>query len=156
MKPPQEKGEPAKISPKKKFEILLTLFGSDNAREHFISLCREYDTERSNDVAVAGMGDAENYRHGRKAVPYSPPKRAHLHNRIMEIIGKLATQSKKLTPHQEKVLTDLGSRENVAQAIHAYVLNRENEDDGYDEEEEIRKGQKQSEVAYYHSLGRDH
>lgn len=140
-----------KISPRKKFEIILGLFGSDKARENFIALCKEYDQERSEQVVLSG--DAENYKHGDKKIPYSPPKRAHLHNKVMETIAKLATQSKKLTPLQEAVLRDLHSRENAAQAIHKYLLEGHTADD---EEDEIRKKGGQSEVAYFHSLGKEH
>ncbi len=155
MKPdnlPQMEGKVVKISPREKFDILLKMFGTDKARENFISMCKEYSSQRVGQEV--SYGDAENYRHNRK-ISYSPPKRAALHNSIMDIIAKIAVQTKSLSPAQQLVLKDFQSRESVAEAIRAYLLAGKKIID--DEEEEAKKSPTgKSDVARFHSLGREH
>ena len=141
------------FSLKAKFEILLGLFGSEKARQNFISLCKEYHKERIRQIILQDEG--ENYK-PKNTITYSPPKRADLHNKIMEIIGKLAIQLKNTTPLQEATLRDLSSRENVAEAIREFILAEQGTIRDGEEEllEENRKNM--SDVAYYHSLGNDH
>ncbi len=142
-----------KFSPKEKFEVLLSLFGSEKARKNFISLCKEYHMERVTRVILQDQN--ENFIPKDKAT-YSPPKRADLHNRIMEIIGKLAVQSKNITPLQEAVLRDFHSRECVAKAIRDFILTEQGIQRDGEEELLEKKKEGMSETAYYHSLGEDH
>jgi hypothetical protein len=140
-----------KLSLKEKFAVLLSVFGTEQARRNFIALCREYNTERV--AQVVSQDDGENYR-AKKSIVYSPPQRANLHNRIMETIGKLSVQSKKITPRQEAVLRDFHSREKVAEAVAAFILAESGLGGGDDLSEEGRKNM--SDTAYFHSLGREH
>jgi len=153
-KPPQlpETNQTEKLPSKTKFKVLLDLFGSEKARENFISLCKEYNIERTRQVIL--QDTVENYR-PTKSIDYSPPKRAELHNNIMEIIAKLAVQLKKVTPLQKSVLRDFHSRENVAEAIKAFILA---EQGATGAEEELSKGESKnmSDVAHFHSLGKEH
>lgn len=143
-----------KFLPREKFEILLSLFGNKQARENFISLCKEYHREKIQQTILPE--DAENHRLKKKII-YSPPRRAHLHNAIMDTIARLATQSRNLTSSQESVLRDLHSRENVAEAIRAYILSENGVNEEDDEDEIMKKGtSSESEVAHFHSLGREH
>lgn len=132
----------------KKFKVLLGLFGSDKARENFLALCKEYNSERVSQVV--SQEDSENYRR-KRPVTYSPPKRAALHNSIMETISRLATQTKNLTGEQEAALRDFHSREHVAEAIQAYILAEKGITGGG----EIER-RDMSDVAYFHSLGKEH
>ena len=141
------------LSGKEKFDIILGLFGTEQARENFISLCQEYYKARMEQAPP--IEDAENYRSQRK-VGYSPPRRAYVHNIIMETLTRLATESKNLTPVQESVLRDFHSRDNVAQAIKEYVFAGEDKDEEDDEDVVQKKKGDMSGPAYFHSLGREH
>lgn len=145
----QESGKEKKMSGREKFEILLGIFGTDKARDNFLSVCREYLASRKSSVKVE---DAENYSPESK-VRYSSPRRAELHNYIMETMTLLATEAKDLTPEEEEALKDLHSREAMAQAIKEYVLAEEHRED--DDEDEVAKKQSgMSPTAYFHSLGK--
>ncbi|MBU0998994.1 hypothetical protein KKG24_01650 [Patescibacteria group bacterium] len=141
------------FSLKAKFEILLGLFGSEKARQNFISLCNEYNVERVKRIILQDQNETFIPK---DKVAYSPPKRADLHNKIMEIISKLAVQSKKITLLQEAVLRDFHSREYVAEAIKEFIsTEKETTRDG-GEELSGENGKNMSGVAYFHSLGNDH
>lgn len=139
-----------RFSPEGKLDVILGLFGSEKARQNFISLCEEYNMERTRSRILPD--DAEGSGLKKAKISYSPPKRAHLHNMIMEIIGKLAIQFENPTPLQKKVLGELHSRENVAEAIRAYIINERGagQEDG---EREIRENTK-SPTAYFHFLNK--
>lgn len=100
-KPPElSQTNPAeKFSPKEKFEVLLGLFGNEKARQNFITLCKEYRVERVTQVVSQDQNETFVPK-GKEE--YSPPKRADLHNKIMEIIAKLAIQSKKLHHYKKQ------------------------------------------------------
>lgn len=136
-----------------KLNTLLGMFGTEKARDNFISLCEQYYKARTEQVQA--NNDTENYSRNKKVV-YSPPRRAQIHNAIMEIIGRIATESKNPTAEQAEVLRDFASRENVAQAIKEYVLHQDSVDEEDDEDEAVKKKQNMSGPSYFHSLGREH
>ncbi len=136
------------LSPSEKFKIVLKLFGSAKARDAFMETCKEYANLRnanSNDVL------GENYE-PRARRSYSPPRRANLHNRIMETLKQLSLQ--KLNPLSEKVLFEMASRETAGKIIKEWALASEDKED--EEDEAVRKRNDVSDTAYYHSLGREH
>lgn len=133
-----------------KFRIVLKMFGTEQARQNFIKKCQEYYAIRTKTQARANV---ENYRKGPK-VDYSPPKRAEVHNAIMDTIKRLAN-AKKWGPLQEKVLNEMSDREVVAQIIHDYLSHEKwlaESDDEYKNSGGPKEGQ--SDTAYFHSLGR--
>jgi hypothetical protein len=136
------------LSGKEKFDIVLKLFGTEKARDSFIELCKEYASLR-----IANSADAagENYMPRQKRT-YSPPRRANLHNRIMETLKALSLQ--RLDPLPEKVLFEMASRETAGKIVKEWELANEHEDD--EEDEAVRKRGDMSGSAYYHSLGREH
>lgn len=140
------------FSRKEKFEMLLGLFGTDEARERFLSICKDYYGSRKEELPPTV--DAENYR-AQNNKRYSPPRRAELHNLIMETLTMLATQSKNLTPLQKSVLNEFHSREEIAGAVKEYVLAEEKREED-DEDEVERKRSSMSGPAYFHSLGKEH
>ncbi len=138
-----------KLSGKQKFDILLGLFGSAEARDRFVSICKEYYIARTKQTVQGN--DGENHK-PKKGVVYSPPKRAALHNKIMDTIGRIATESKNLNELQLSVLRNFASRENVAQAIKGYILAENTLEE--DEDEDAIKKTTMSETAYFHSLSK--
>ncbi len=138
-----------KLSGREKFEIILGLFGTDTAREAFIETCKQYVSSRRDSVL---RPDAENYQAGHRPA-YSPPRRANLHNSIMETLTSIATQSKSLSPLQTKVLREMYDRNITAEIVKEYIASISNNDEG-DEDEKQKKRSGQSDTAYYHSLGK--
>lgn len=134
-----------------KMRVVLGLFGSEKARENFLNLCREYNEIRNKHKARAMLVDGENYSRGKSD---SSGQRATIHNAIMTTLGKLSMQ--KLQPDQQAVLNEMASRDFTAQVIHDYlaedaVIHQEYVDSGEDDE---YKKPPQSNVAYFHSLGK--
>jgi hypothetical protein len=140
------------LSRKKKFEVLLSIFGTDSAREQFLELCRKYHTARGNSRHPSPLSDSENYISHAQPV-YTTPQRAETHNEIMRTIGALGVQAKNLAPLQQEVLLEFASREEVAMAIKEYVLAEQHREED-DEDEERKKTQNMSPTAYFHSLGK--
>lgn len=136
------------LSGKEKFDIVLKLFGTQKARDTFVGICEEYAALRiANSAEIAG----ENYE-PRQRRTYSPPRRANLHNRIMETLKQLSLQ--KLDPLSEKVLFEMASRETAGKIIKEWELANEHEED--EEDEAVRRRGDMSGTAYYHSLGKEH
>ncbi len=133
------------LSGKEKFEIVLKLFGTGNAQDSFLEVCRKYVALR-----VALPADAEHYHAGSRRT-YSPPQRAILHNQIMDTLKRLSLQ--KLSPLSEKVLYEMADREVAGDIIKEWVLAHENEED---EDVEAHKRNNMSGTAYFHSLGNEY
>lgn len=152
--PSQESPEQIKTKRIKNFEALLGIFGNEKARDSFIDLCKKYWEARL--ISGISLGDSENYRPVRK-VEYSPPGRADIHNEIMEIISRLATQAKNLNPEQTEALRVFVNREEVAQSIREYIADEKEKDNEYyaDEDQPDSKidPRRNSDTAYYHNLG---
>ena len=143
IKPEQEQRE---LSDIEKFGEVLKLFGTDQAREGFLATCKEYISTRR----IENTKDGENYS---RDIKYSHPKRADLHNTIMDILSRLATQSKNISPQQETILRKMHNRDDAAEIIRAYVVATEHQEDE-DEDEKIKRRQTMSGTAYFHSLGK--
>lgn len=132
-----------------KFEKVLKLFGSASARNNFLEACRKYAALRMK---------AQLDTHGEDYQPitrktYSPPRRANLHNQIMETLKNLSLQ--RLDPLSERILREMASRETAGQIIKDWVLAEETNQEE-DEAEQERKRDDMSGPAYFHSLGREH
>jgi hypothetical protein len=135
------------LSGKEKFERLLDLFGNGTARDTFIETCRKYVAEKR-----LSSGSGRNEYPGEKQ-KYSPPKRADLHNSIMETLKRLATQTRKMDPVTEKVLFEVASRETMASIAEEWISSNEYGEDE-DEDRKARKGTS-SMTAFFHSRGED-
>jgi len=145
--------KPEELSGKEKFEVILKLFGSETARHAFIETCKQYVALRtfsSESALEEGQGDERD--------KYTlSPKRAILHNRIMETLKHLSLG--RLDPLSEKVLHEMASREITKQIVKEWVLAHENavdEDEDIKATEEIRKKNDMSGPSYFHSLGKEH
>jgi hypothetical protein len=101
-------------------------------------------------VRVALPADAEHYQPTGKRT-YSPPRRAILHNQIMDTLKRLSLQ--KLNPLSQKVLYEMADREVAGDIIKEWVLANENEED---EDVEAHKRNNMSGPAYFHSLGNEY
>ena len=125
------------LSPNEKFEIVLKLFGSAKAKDVFIETCKEYA-----DLRNAAPADAlgENYEPRQKRT-YSPPRRANIHNRIMETLKQLSLQ--RLDPLSQKVLFEMASRETAGKIIKEWSLTSNHEED-----ETVRKRNDMSGPTY--------
>ena len=73
-------------------ENILSMFGTEEARDRFFGLCREYYGERVRQEAAEDAG---------LAVPDS--KRAEVHTEIMKIIQKLFLKKKDPMPSRKEV-----------------------------------------------------
>lgn len=135
------------LSGKEKFERLLGLFGTEAARAGFIETCEKYVAERR---LNSSSGRSE---YAGTKQTYSPPKRAALHNKIMDTLTKLATQHKKIDPVTRKVLFEAATRETMASIAQEWVSANEYGEDT-DEDQQARKGTS-SITAFYHSRGQD-
>lgn len=145
------KNKPEQLNSSEKFEAILSLFGSDVAREAFVGLCKEY-TEARNKANLESY--ATDFYVRRQAI-VSSPKQAILHNRIMDALTRIASQAPTISPAQREVLREMHDRELTAKLLkehfsHGKAIREEEEDGG------TGKGKKNgmSEVAYYHSLGK--
>jgi hypothetical protein len=135
------------LSGREKFERLLSLFGTETARDRFIETCRNYVAERRKD---SGSGRTEYLGAKQK---YSPPKRANFHNAIMDTLKRLATQTKKIDPVTEKILREVASREDMAAIAMDWVAANEYGEDE-DEDQKARRGTT-TPTAFFHSRGED-
>lgn len=133
------------LSGKEKFDVVLNLFGSEAAKNAFLEACKKYVTERK---TSSNIGHDEIYV-PRTRRTYSPPKRAALHNQIMETLKRLSLQ--KLDPLSEKVLFEMADREIAGGIIEDWVRANEGEED----EDEIERKKGKSTTTYYHSKGED-
>jgi len=146
---PRDKFE--RLSGKEKLEAILSLFGSDAAREAFIKSCKEYIEAR--DKAVHESYSDDTYTRRRAVI--SSPKQAVIHNRIMETLTRLASQAPTISPLQSEILRKMADRDITAQIIREYVASKdETSADEEEDPEQQRKGM--SDTAYYHSLGKEH
>ncbi len=84
---------------------VLALFGAEEAKERFENLCRKYYEYLVRAKARSGMDE--------RAAEISDAGRASIHNKIMETIYGLMTQSK-LSPEQRKKFNILSDRKKVA------------------------------------------
>ncbi len=141
------KNEQRELSGVEKFEEILKLFGTETAREAFVATCKEYISTRR----IENSRDGENYSRG--STKYSHPKRADLHNTIMDILARLGAQSKNISAQQETILREIHNRDDAAEIIKAYIVTTEHQKDE-DEDEKIKKKQNMSGTAYFHSLGK--
>jgi|GEM_PF-1189448 len=146
------RNELQRLSGKERLEVVLGLFGTDVARKNFLDKCRAYNIERKQSVPTS---DGKNYQ--TKGVKYSLPKRAFLHNSIMDTISRLGVQTKKLSALQREVLSELASREEVARCIRDYVVFEEGRDDD-NEDEQLPTVDSSSNfgASKWHTLGREH
>jgi hypothetical protein len=135
------------LSDKEKFEHILSLFGTKVARDNFIDTCKKYIAERR---TSSGSGRSEYSETGHI---YSPPKRADLHNAIMDTLKRLVAQTKKIDPVTEKVLREVASREAMALITQEWVSAEEYGEDE-DEDHRARKGTSWP-TAFFHSRGGD-
>ncbi|KKW02564.1 MAG: hypothetical protein A3J04_01270 [Candidatus Ryanbacteria bacterium RIFCSPLOWO2_02_FULL_47_14] len=143
--------ESEELNKKDKLDAILSLFGSDAARDAFINTCKEYVAARK--ISLPGP-DGENYSDRPKR--YSPPQRAHLHNSIMDTLSRLAIQSKDLSPIQRDIFREMHDRNNAGEIIRAYVVAQEGKEDDEDIDEKQRRRGKMSDIAHFHSLGKEH
>ncbi|PIR66843.1 MAG: hypothetical protein COU51_01715 [Parcubacteria group bacterium CG10_big_fil_rev_8_21_14_0_10_36_14] len=90
------------------WDEVLSLFGTDEAKEKFIDLCRRYYSFLVKAKAMAGMGE--------QSVQVSETSRANIHNKIMTTVYSLMTQTK-LSPERKKKLNTLSNRRKVAEMI---------------------------------------
>ena len=74
------------------FHIILNMFGTDEARNRFLNLCREYYGERVRQEAAE-----------QSQIPVTNSRRAELHNEIMKIIQKLYTRTESIPPTRKEV-----------------------------------------------------
>ena len=139
------------LSGKEKLEAILSLFGTNLAREAFIKICERYIEAR--DKAIHESYSDDTYI--RRRAINSSPKQAVIHNRIMDTLTRLASQTQTISPLQNEVLRKMADRDITAQSIREYVASKgkvnANEED---EPEQRKKGM--SDTAYYHSLGKEH
>lgn len=141
------------LSRKEKMEVVLALFGTDSARETFIQLCRDYIEARDKAVRESYSPDVS----VRRRAITSSPKQAIIHNRIMDTLTRLASQSTNISPLQSEILRQMHDRDVTAQIIREYVMQKEaSRSDDEDEDEKGRRKGGMSDTAYYHSLGREH
>ncbi|PJE75746.1 hypothetical protein COV04_03220 [Candidatus Uhrbacteria bacterium CG10_big_fil_rev_8_21_14_0_10_48_11] len=139
------------LRPQQRMEIFLGIMGSDEAREHFLELGRQYLRERRRTTANT---DSENFF---RQIRYSPPQRAALHNAIMEIIGRVAIQKRNPTKIERRVMNDFASREEVVASLEAYLEDKKtlvSEDEPDDDKPHTRPGP--SKAAFWHRKGREH
>jgi len=80
----------------------------------------------------------------------------HLHNSIMDTLSRLAIQSKDLSPIQRDILREMHDRNNAGEIIRAYVVAQEGKEDDEDIDEKQRRRGKMSDIAHFHSLGKEH
>lgn len=141
------------LSGKEKLEAVLALFGTDSAREAFIKICGEYIEARDKAIRESYAPDVS----VRRRAITSSPKQAIIHNRIMDTITRLATQSPAISPLQSEVLREMADRDITAKIVREYVASNSatNAEDDDDDEKGRRKGG-MSDTAYYHSLGKEH
>ncbi|MCG2694208.1 hypothetical protein L6259_03005 [Candidatus Parcubacteria bacterium] len=84
------------------------MFGTEDAKEKFIDLCRRYYAYLVKAKAMAGMNE--------RTVEVSESSRAGIHNQIMTTIYSLMTQSK-LSQEKKEKLNLLANRHRVAEMI---------------------------------------
>lgn len=145
-------GKPEKLGGKEKFEEILKLFGTDQARENFVKTCIDY-IEANNKAAHESYAEAPSVR--RRAVT-SGPKQAIIHNKIMDALTRLASQAPEISPVQREVLREMYNRDVTAKIIRQYMETVGMVSIEENEEENEKKRQKMSDTAYYHSLGKEH
>jgi hypothetical protein len=148
---PENPERKEQLGGKEKLEVILALFGTDSAREAFVETCRKYIEARDRAVRES-YAPVESVR--RRAV-MSSPKQAVLHNKIMDALTRLASQSLNISPLQSEVLREMHNRDTTAQIIREYVAFK-GATDVVDEDDEDEGGRKKgmSDTAYYHSLGK--
>ena len=150
--PESPEGKPEKLGGKEKLEEILKLFGTDQARENFIKTCRDY-IEARNRAIRESYAEAPSIR--RHAVT-SGPKQAVIHNKIMDTLTRLASQSLEISPVQREILTEMHNRDVTAQVVREYVESVRAVPKEESEEDAGEKRGKMSDTAYYHSLGKEH
>lgn len=97
-------GKTAIVDLKQEFRILLSFFGSETARQKFLTLCQEYYKERRRQELAAQV-----------EITTRDSKRAYYHNQIMEVVRRLYIQNQ----HASEILSP-PSRERVGKIIMAY------------------------------------
>lgn len=114
-KPEKDEGE--KINKRMKnvrlIEDLLSLFGTEQARENFLSSCKQYRKSlwrrKQEEITEKFLKRAES----------EESSEARIHNEIMDIIARLSSE----TDDQQAthIFSELGDRHKVAQAILDYL-----------------------------------
>lgn len=75
-----------------KLDNVLDLFGTEVAKQNFLTLCKEYYGERVNQEAAESAG-----------LPVPNSRRAEIHTEIMRIVQKLFLQKKDPMPSRKEV-----------------------------------------------------
>jgi len=134
------------------FSTLLTMFGTDVARENFLRHCRAYNSERIERERTQRVAEVSG-----EAPAKSSPMRSQLHNKIMETIQAISLGTKRPTKEQQEALNTFASREDVAHAIHDFVKSEHKEarntvhDDEYEQAPSAP-----SSAREWHMLGKEH
>src|SRR3989338_4569860 len=138
MNPPEQppripQNTPEQLNGREKFEAVLSLFGTDEARGNFVRLCRDYTEARANAVTASYSPEVS----VRRTAIISNLQQAALHNRIMDALTRIASQAPAiapLTPTQQSVLREMHDREVTVKIIREYIslapMPKEEEEEG--------------------------
>lgn len=106
---PEAAGKEKEFNTLKTWDELLELFGTDEARERFETLCKRYYGFLVKRKVAAQAEDV-------RAAKISDESQAHIHNKIMSAIYALLAQAK-LTPEERKKFDALADRKRAAEMI---------------------------------------
>lgn len=100
------------LSHAKKIERVLKMFGSEKAKENFLSLIDRYyeamSKQKQSSLAVKSIAETE---------------RSNIHNELMEIIQALAVHAKEGS-EEEKILREFADRHKLIEAIDDWIFGR--------------------------------